>query len=82
MSKWDDLIDKYTKYDIGIKIKDRLETIGYDNEMIAMVLSCLKTEDNFSKMFDYLEKGVKSEDDIIYCCVCIKRGKEIKFKEI
>lgn len=59
----------------------RLEKIGFadDDEMIALTLSDLATDEKMQKMIDVLNHGVTTEDDINYACVAIDRGDEIEY---
>lgn len=75
------IIDKYSKTKIGTQLKNKMYDIGCSEEVIANTLSCLDTDDKYKKMLEAFDNGVRTEQDIMLCCVYIDRDMDIEYKK-
>lgn len=76
-----EIIEKYSKTKVGKQLKDKMYEIGCPEEIIANTLSCLETDDKYKKMLKAFDSGVRTEQDILMCCVYIDRNMEIQYKK-
>jgi hypothetical protein len=76
-----EVIEKYSKTTVGQRLKNKMYEIDCPEDLIADTLSCLDSDKNMNKMLDALNNGVRSEQDILLCCLYISNNMEIRYKQ-
>lgn len=78
--KDEEIIEKYLKTQIRQQLKNKMYEISCSEDLIADTLACLESEEKMKKMLDALNIGIKSEQDILLCCLYIDRNLDIEYK--
>ena len=66
---------------MGKKLKNKMYEIECPEDLIVDVLSCLETDEKYKKMLEAFNNGVRTEQDILLCCVYLDRNMEIEYKK-